>query len=154
MRVALGAELVNGRGLHSFALELNSSNSRTHSGLSWVTRWTEALKLSRNRSECKALVNGDTIRGQNQISHPSADPKLFSNSFKKGKKGLGGAGGKAALAMSSDFWFQVLESGQVPDVPTHEFWGGLQKSSGGHERSGPVHYAEIRHPPRILITYT
>ena len=34
------------RGLHSFTLELNLSNSRTHSGLSWVTRWTEELKLS------------------------------------------------------------------------------------------------------------
>jgi hypothetical protein len=34
------------RGLHSFTLELNFSSSRTHSGLSWVTRWTEELKLS------------------------------------------------------------------------------------------------------------
>ena len=30
-----------GRGLHSFTLELNLSNSRTHSRFSWVTRWTE-----------------------------------------------------------------------------------------------------------------
>ena len=35
-----------GRGLHLFTLELNLSNSRTHPGLSWVTRWTEELKLS------------------------------------------------------------------------------------------------------------
>ena len=31
---------------HSFTVELNLSNSRTHSGLSWVTRWTEELKLN------------------------------------------------------------------------------------------------------------
>jgi hypothetical protein len=37
---------LSGRGLHSFTLELNFSNSRTRSGLSWVTRWTEELKLS------------------------------------------------------------------------------------------------------------
>ena len=35
-----------GRGLHSSNLELNLSNSRTHSGFSWDTRWTEELKLS------------------------------------------------------------------------------------------------------------
>jgi len=31
------------RGLHSFTVELNLSNSRAHS---WVTRWAEQLKLS------------------------------------------------------------------------------------------------------------
>jgi hypothetical protein len=34
---------LHGRGLHSFTLELNLSNSRTHHELSWVTRWTEEL---------------------------------------------------------------------------------------------------------------
>jgi hypothetical protein len=31
------------KGLHSFTLELNLSNSRTHSRLSWVTWWPEEL---------------------------------------------------------------------------------------------------------------
>jgi len=50
----LGA--AHSRGLRSFTLELNLSNSRTHSGLSGVTRWTEELKLSWNQNECKPLV--------------------------------------------------------------------------------------------------
>ena len=32
--------------MHSFTLELNLSNSRTHSWAKLVTRWTEELKLS------------------------------------------------------------------------------------------------------------
>jgi hypothetical protein len=35
-----------GRALHSFTLELNLSNSRSHSGLSWVIQGTDDLKLS------------------------------------------------------------------------------------------------------------
>ena len=41
--------------LHSFTLEPNLSNSMTHSGFSWVTRWAEELKLSSNRNELKPL---------------------------------------------------------------------------------------------------
>jgi hypothetical protein len=49
--------LASPRGLHSFTLELKLSNSRTHSWLSWVTRWTVELKLSCNRNECKPLAS-------------------------------------------------------------------------------------------------
>jgi hypothetical protein len=45
-RTGLGVAAFYGRGLHSFTLELNLSNSRTHSGLRWVTQWTEVLNLS------------------------------------------------------------------------------------------------------------
>ena len=38
--------------------------------------------------------------------------------------------GRAGLAASSDFWKQVWEAGQIPEV-TSEFWGGLQRSQGG-----------------------
>jgi len=44
------------RGLHSFTLEFNLTNFRTHSWLGWVTRWTEELKLSWNRNECQPLL--------------------------------------------------------------------------------------------------
>ena len=37
---------VLGRGLHSFTLELNLSNSTTHSWIKLVTRWSRELKLS------------------------------------------------------------------------------------------------------------
>jgi hypothetical protein len=52
------AEAAKGRGLHSFTLELNLSNSRHIHELSWVIQWTEELKLSRNGDECKPLANG------------------------------------------------------------------------------------------------
>jgi len=48
-----------GRGFHSFTLEPNLSNSRTHL---WVTWWTEGLKLSWNRNECKPLGPGNRLR--------------------------------------------------------------------------------------------
>jgi len=46
LRSKFAAVRFTGRGLHSFTLELNLSNSRIHSGFSWVTRKTEELKLS------------------------------------------------------------------------------------------------------------
>jgi len=76
------------------------------------------------------LENGETIRGQNEISHPSPDPKTFT----KGGIAKGGGSVTKALAASSEFWKQMLKSGEVPAVSASEFWGGLQKSSGGHER--------------------
>jgi hypothetical protein len=44
------------RGLHSFTLELSLATPRHTVDLSWVTRWTEELKLSRYRNECKPLL--------------------------------------------------------------------------------------------------
>jgi len=46
VELSLAAAPPAARGLHWFTLELSLSNSRTHSGLSWVTRWIEELKLS------------------------------------------------------------------------------------------------------------
>ena len=50
-------------------------------------------------------------------------------------KGAGGVRGKTkALAASSEFWKQMIKSGEIPALSSSEFWGGLQRSSGGHER--------------------
>ena len=90
------------------------------------------------------LEDGTTLRGQNEISHPSADPKRFEKvkvNTKTGGivRGLVTKGGDIrrqgkALAASSDFWKQVWEAGQIPEVSASEFWGGLQRSQGGFER--------------------
>ena len=90
------------------------------------------------------LEDGTTIRGQNEISHPSAEPKRFEKVKVNTKTGgivreLVTKGGDIrrqgkALAASSDFWKQVWEAGQIPEVSASEFWGGLQRSQGGFER--------------------
>lgn len=106
------------------------------------------------------LCNGSTIRGQNEISHPTPDPKSFSKapnaSSSKKPSSLGGdlvkksktvakarefinqgkdvkKAGKAKAA-SSTFWMEAIERGAIPDVSAHEFWGGLEESSAGHQR--------------------
>lgn len=104
------------------------------------------------------LRNGSTIRGQNEISHPTPDPKTFSKNpsardgdsydvgdlVKKSKtvakarafinqaKELEKAG--KAKAASSTFWMEAIERGAIPDVAASEFWGGLETSSAGHQR--------------------
>ena len=93
------------------------------------------------------LQNGATVRGQNEISHPTPDPKKFSKTetdlFKKSKtvmkarefinqgKELKKQG--KAKAASSTFWKSAIERGAIPDVSSHEFWGGLEESSAGHQ---------------------
>jgi hypothetical protein len=39
-----------------------------------------------------------------------------------------------AKAASSTFWMEAIERGAIPDVSAHEFWGGLEESSAGHQR--------------------
>ena len=103
------------------------------------------------------LQNGSTIRGQNEISHPTPDPKSFSKAstasekkpdfggdlVKKSKtvakarefinqgKELKKAG--KAKAASSTFWMEAIERGAIPEVSASEFWGGLEESSAGHQ---------------------
>jgi len=72
------------------------------------------------------LVDGSTIRGQNEISHPAPDAKFF-------KKDAPSSAARA-LATSSEFWKGVIKSGALPDFTASEFWGGLQVSKDGHER--------------------
>jgi hypothetical protein len=53
-----------------------------------------------------------------------------------------------AMAVSSEFWTQMLKSGEVPEVSASEFWGGLQKSSGGrvgHHHFSPRYYCASKH---------
>ena len=109
------------------------------------------------------LENGVTIRGQNEISHPSPDPKTFTKTGPLGRSGA--AGGKTRLASeilaksktvskarasikygrdvaargkaqaaSSEFWKGVIERGGVPEISASEFWGGLEESAAGHTR--------------------
>ena len=109
------------------------------------------------------LENGVTIRGQNEISHPSPDPKTFTKTGPLGRSGA--AGGKTTLASeilaksktvskarasikygrdvaargkaqaaSSEFWKGVIERGGVPEISASEFWGGLEESAAGHAR--------------------
>ena len=104
------------------------------------------------------LRNGSTIRGQNEISHPTPDPKTFSknpsardgDSYDVGdlvKKSKTVAKARAfinqatelkkagkAKAASSTFWMEAIERGAIPDVAASEFWGGLETSSAGHQR--------------------
>ena len=101
------------------------------------------------------LQNGSTIRGQNEISHPTPDPKSFSKTgpakqsktteYVKKSKTVAKARyfinqgrelkkkGKARAA-SSAFWKSAIERGAIPNVSAHEFWGGLEESSLGHKR--------------------
>ena len=105
------------------------------------------------------LQNGSTIRGQNEISHPTPDPKSFSKASTASEKKSPDFGGdlvkksktvakarefinqgkelkKAgkAQAASSTFWMEAIERGAIPDVSAYEFWGGLEESSAGHQR--------------------
>jgi hypothetical protein len=95
------------------------------------------------------LVDGTTIRGQNEISHPSIDPKSFtknktndllakSKTVSKARefinRGKDAAKKGRAQAASSTFWKEVIASGAIPDVSSMEFWGGLEKSAAGHQR--------------------
>ena len=102
------------------------------------------------------LQNGHTIRGQNQISHPTPDPKSFSKDFdflldsktsdlvKKSKtvqkarvfinQGRALKKSGKAQAASSEFWKSAIERGAIPNVDGTEFWGGLETSSQGHQR--------------------
>jgi len=92
--------LLPGRGLHLFTLELNLSNSKTHSGLSWVTQCTEELKLSRNRHECKPLLPG--FRYDNVYRRfDNVEQRLAAGMAVGGSSPGGGGGGKGGAKASS-----------------------------------------------------
>jgi hypothetical protein len=103
------------------------------------------------------LCNGSTIRGQNEISHPTPDPKSFSKapnaSSSKKPSSLGGdlvkksktvakarefinqgkdvkKAGKAKAA-SSTFWMEAIERGAIPRRLSARVLGRLRREFRG-----------------------
>jgi 2-phospho-L-lactate transferase/gluconeogenesis factor (CofD/UPF0052 family) len=76
------------------------------------------------------LMDGTILRGQNDISHPSVDKKSFTKQFHPKDDKVP----SVSSLLSKEFWTDIIESGEFPEIVGKEFWGGIPKSTDGHER--------------------